>query len=144
MALPLEVLADLEIAVDGENIDVQADGDRIVVDLSTLEAGRRLVAGFPFSRNWSSKASADRLQDALQIAGLTVDIQLQGDLIARMGEGARPGRLARALNLKGLELRPAQSLRAVVRRRPFVTTLVVGGLFVLIGWLVARLLRSNG
>jgi len=142
MSLPLEVLADLQIAIDGEDIDVQADGDRIVMDLSSLEAGRRLLAGYPFA-NLRFGTSASRLQDALQIAGLTVDVQLRGDLIARMGEGARPGRLARALSLEGFELRPAQSARAIVRRRPFVTTLVLGGLFLLIGWLVARLVQSN-
>ncbi len=142
MSLPLEVLADLQIAIDGEDVDVQADGDRIVIDLSSLEAGRRLLAGYPFA-TVRSGSSASRLQDALQIAGLTVDVQLRGNLLARMGKGARPGRLARALNLEGFELRPAQSARAIVRRRPFVTTLVLGGLFLLVGWLVARLVRSN-
>lgn len=142
MALPLEVLADLEIAVDGEAVDVQADGDRIVIDLSSLEAGRRLLTGFPLPTGRHG-GDTDRLHDALQIAGLTVDVQLQGDLVARMGAGARPGRLARVLNLKGVELRPAQSVRAVVRRRPFAATLVIGGLFLLIGWLVARIVQRN-
>ncbi len=141
MALPLEVLADLQIAIDGEDVDVQADGRRIVVDLSSLEAGRRLLSGYPLS-NGSHAEPTDRLHDALQIAGLTVEVRLQGDLLARMGKGAQPGRLGRILNLRGVELRPVRSLRAVVHRRPVAATLVIGGIFLLVGWLVARVVSE--
>lgn len=141
MALPLEVFADLQLSVDGEDVSVQADGRRIVVDLATLEAGQRMLAGHPFSAV-RRPASTGRLHDVLQIAGLTLEVRLRGDTIARMGAGARPGRVAQFLRLDGIELRPARSLRVVARERPVLTALVIGGLFALLGWGLARLFRS--
>lgn len=141
MALPLEVLADLRLAVDGEDINIQADGNRIVVDLPSLRAGRRLLAAQPFSGDRRSR-STEQLHDALQIAGLTAEVRLQGDVIARIGAGARPGRLGRLLSVDGIEVRATPSLRAAARQRPFTTALVVGGLAFALGWLVVRLWRS--
>ena len=141
MALPLEVLADLQLTVDGEDIDIQADGDHVVVNLPSLRAGRRLLTDPPISASQRPAATA-RIHDAFQIAGLTVEVQLRGDTVSRVGEEAVPGRLGRLLNLHGVELRPARSLRTVARRRPLVTALVIGGIAFLIGWLLARILRS--
>lgn len=141
MALPLEVLADLQLALDGEHIDIQADGDRIVVNLPSLRAGRQLLAAEPIAR-WPQRAR-QRAQEALDVAGLTLEVQLQGDAIAIVGAEARPGRAARLLRLDGVELRPAQTLRKVARERPLLTAAVVGGLLVFLGWLVARLTRSE-
>ena len=141
MALPLEVLADLQVAIDGEAIDVQANGDRVVVDLPSLRAGRRILAAYPFS-SAKRPRSTDRLDDALQIAGLTVEVRLQGETVARIGEEAQPGQLARLLNLNGIEVRPASSLRATARQRPIAATVVIGGLLLLVGWLVSRAWRT--
>ncbi|HKL89511.1 MAG TPA: hypothetical protein VJ884_10950 [Salinibacter sp.] len=141
MALPLEVLADLQVAIDGEAIDVQANGDRVVVDLPSLRAGRRILAAYPFS-SAKRPRSTDRLHDALQIAGLTVEVRLQGETVARIGEEAQPGQLARLLNLNGIEVRPASSLRATARQRPIAATVVIGGLLLLVGWLVSRAWRT--
>jgi hypothetical protein len=141
MALPLEVLADLRLAVDGENINIQADGERIVVDLPSLRAGRRLLAAQPLSGSRRPQ-STEQLHDALEIAGLTAEVRLQGDVIARIGAGAQPGRLGQLLRMGGIELRAAPSLRAAARRRPLTTALVVGGLAFVLGWLVVRLWRS--
>jgi hypothetical protein len=141
MALPLEVLADLQLAVDGEPIDIQADGDRIVVNLPSLQAGRRLLAAEPIAR-WPQQASR-RAQEALDLAGLTLVVQLRGDVIAVVGAGAEPGRAARLLRLDGVELRPAQTLRLAARQRPLFTAAVIGGLLVFIGWLVARIMSSE-
>lgn len=141
MALPLEVLADLQVAVDGEAVNVQADGDHVVVDLPSLRAGRRILAAYPIS-SAKRPRSTDRLHDALQIAGLTVEVRLQGETVARIGEGAQPGRLARLLNLGGIEVRPTSSLRAAARQRPVATTVVVGGLVLLVGWILVRAWRT--
>lgn len=137
MALPLDVLADLQIAIDGETVDVQADGDHVVVDLPSLRAGRRILQAYPISASRRPRATR-RLDDVLQIAGLTVEVRLRGETVARVGEGATPGRLARLLNLGGIEVRPASSLRATARQRPVATAVIVGGLVLLIGWLLVR------
>jgi hypothetical protein len=141
MPLPLEVFADLQVAIDGEDVDVQADGDHVIVNLPSLRAGRRILNAYPLSAGKRPR-STDRVHDALQIAGITVEVRLQGETVARIGEGARPGRLARLFNLGGIEVRPTSSLRATARRRPIATTLVVGGLVALVAWLLVRAWRS--
>lgn len=136
MSLPLDVLADLRLAVDGEPIEIRGTGDHIVVDLPSLRAGRRLLASGPFVTDRAQ--TTGRLHEALDLAGLTVEIRLRGDPVARLGAGARPGALGRILNLDGVDVRPTRPLRAAVRRRPLVTAGVVIGLLVLLGWWLLR------
>lgn len=137
MALPLEVLADLQLVVDGEDIDIRGTGDRIVVDLSSLRAGRRLLASGPFTSGQRARTTG-RIHEALGIAGLTVEVRLRGDPIARLGAEAQPGAFGRLLNLDGIELRPTRPVKAVLRRRPVLTTVVVVGLLVGLGWWLFR------
>ncbi len=138
MSRPLEVLADLQLAVDGEEISIRGEGDRLVVDLPSLRAGRRLVRSGPFALE-TDPDPMTRLHDVLEGTGLSVEVRLQGDPVARAGAGAEPGLLSRALNLGPVELRPAQSVRRVVRRRPILAAAVIVGLVVLLGWIVRRL-----
>ena len=132
MSLPLKVLADLQLAVDGEDIDIRGTGDRIVIDLPSLRAGRRLLASGPFATDCAQ--TTGRVHEALRISGLTAEVRLRGDSIARIGAGARPGSFGRLLNLDGVEVRPTQPVRAALRRRPLVTAAVVLGLLFLLGW----------
>lgn len=136
MALPLEVLADLRLAVDGENIDIRGTGDRIVVDLPTLRAGRRLLSSGPFASDRAR--TTGRVHEALAMSGITAEVRLQGDPVARIGAEARPGALGRLLQLEGVEVRPTPTLRATLRRRPFVTAAVVVGVLTLLGWWLLR------
>jgi hypothetical protein len=136
MALPLEVLADLRLAVDGEDIDIRGTGDHIVVDLPSLRAGRRLLSSGPFATNRAR--TTGRIHEALRISGLSAEVRLQGDTIARIGAGARPGPLGRILNLDGVDVRLSRPLRAALRRRPLVTAAVVVGLLVVLGWWLLR------
>jgi hypothetical protein len=136
MALPLEVLADLQLAIDGEEIDIRGNGDHIVVDLPSIRAGRRLLTSGPFARN--RPQTTTRLHEALRLAGLTAEMRLSGDPIARVGAGARPGSFAQLLNLDGVELQLTRPLRAAIRRRPIVTASVVVGLLLVLGWWLLR------
>lgn len=136
MSLPLEVLADLRLTVDGEDIEIRGTGDRVVVDLPSLRAGRRLLASGPFAGNRAR--TTGRVHEALQISGLTAEVRLQGDPIARLGAEARPGAIGRLLSLDGVEVRPTPPVRAALRRRPLITAGVILGLLVLIGWWVFR------
>ncbi|WP_232797892.1 hypothetical protein [Salinibacter altiplanensis] len=133
MALPLEVLADLQLAVDGEDIDIRGTGDRIVVDLPSLRAGRRLLASGPFASGQRARTTG-RVHEALHISGLTVEVRLRGDPVARLGADAQPGAVGRFLNLDGVELQPVRPLRAALRRRPVLAAVVIGGLLVGLGW----------
>lgn len=137
MALPLEVLADLHLAVDGEDVEIRGDGDRIVVDLPTLRAGRRLLTHGPLATG-NRERSLKRANEALRIAGLTVDIRLDGETIARAGAQARPSGIARLLQLGDIEVRPVQPLKSEARRRPLLTAAVLAGLVALLAWLFFR------
>ncbi|MFB6098731.1 MAG: hypothetical protein ABEK84_06415 [Salinibacter sp.] len=136
MALPLEVLADLRLAVDGEEIEIRGTGDHLVVDLPSLRAGRRLLASGPFATD--RPTTTHRLHEALRSSGLSGEVRLRGDPIARIGAGARPGTLGRLLNLDGVEVRPTRPLRAAARRRPLLTATIVLGLVALLGWWLVR------
>jgi len=137
MALPLEVLADLHLAVDGEDVEIRGDGDRIVVDLPTLRAGRRLLTHGPLATG-DRERSLKRVNEALQIAGLTVDIRLDGETIARVGSRARPSGFARLLKLGNIEVRPVQPLKREAGRRPLLTAAILAGLVALVTWLLFR------
>lgn len=137
MALPLEVLADLQLAVDGDDIDIRGTGDRIVVDLPNLRAGRRLLTSGPFASGQRARTTG-RIHEALRISGLTAEVQLRGDPVARLGADARPGGVGRLLNLDGIEVQPTRPLRAALRRRPILTVLVVAGLLLALGWWLFR------
>ncbi|MFB6274206.1 MAG: hypothetical protein ABEL51_15070 [Salinibacter sp.] len=136
MALPLEVLADLQLAVDGEEIDIRGTGDHIVVDLPSLRAGRRFLTSGPFATDQAR--TTGRVHEALELSGLSGEVRLQGDPIARIGAGAQPGALGRLFGFEGVEVRPARPLRAAIRRRPVLTAAVLFGLLALIGWLLLR------
>jgi len=138
MPLPLDVLADLQLAVDGEEISIRGDGDRLVVDLPSLRAGRRLLQSGPFALE-TEPTPVTQLHEVLGGAGVSVEVRLQGDPIARMGAGAEPGLLSRALNLGAVELRPTRSVLRAMQRRPVLTAAVIAGLVVLLGWMVRRL-----
>jgi hypothetical protein len=137
MALPLEVLADLELAVDGENVQIRGDGDRIVVDLPSLRAGRRLVTHGPLATG-DRERRLRQVNEALRIAGITVDVRLGGDVIARIGEGARPSTVSRLLRLGDVEVRTGPSVKSAARERPLVTAGVVAGLVAFLAWLFFR------
>lgn len=136
MSLPLEVLADLRLAVDGEDIEIRGTGDHVVVDLPSLRAGRRLLSSGPFATDRGR--ATGRIHEALDLSDITVEVRLRGDPIARLGAGARPGTLGRFLSLDGVEVRPTRPVRAAVRRRPLVTAGVILGLLVLVGWWLLR------
>jgi hypothetical protein len=141
MARPLEVLADLQLAVDGENIAIQSDGGRVVVELPTLQAGRRVLEAVPFASR-SQARSTRQAQEALSEVGLTLEIRLDGEVVAVLGREAQPGRFGDFLPTGGIEIRPAGTVRHAARTRPLLTAAVVGGVIVLVGWLGIRLFRS--
>lgn len=140
MAQPLEVLADLQLAVDGKDVDIQADGDHIVVDVPSLQVGRRLMSSGPLAQGGAR--TSRRVHKALSGTGLSAEIRLNGTPFARLGRGAHPGRLERLFGLPGVELSPTEPVRAAARRRPLFTAAVLLGLVLLIGRLVVRYVRS--
>jgi hypothetical protein len=117
MARALSVLADLSLALDGEDVKIQGDGDRIVIDLPSFKAGRALLRAGPFAQQ-QRQAGLIQANALLQEAGLTVDVRYAGEVIGRIGAEAQPSAVSRLLQVGGVEVRPTRSLRAAVRRRP--------------------------
>jgi hypothetical protein len=137
MALPLEVLADLSLNVDGEDVKVRGEGDRVVVDLPNLRAGRRLLMAGPFRRGQRERTTR-RIHEALRLADITMEVRLHGDVIARVGAEARPNAVARLLNLGDIEVRPVQPIATTARRRPLLTLGIASALAGLLAWLFFR------
>jgi hypothetical protein len=117
MARALSVLADLSLDLDGEDIAIRGDGDRVIIDLPSLQAGRALAQAGPFSRN-GRRAGLATLNVFLRETDLTVDVRYAGETVVRLGAQAQPNAVARLLNLGDVEVRPAKSVRAAFRRRP--------------------------
>lgn len=134
MARALHVLADLSLALDDEDIAIRGDGDRIVVDLPSLAAGRKLLQAGPFSPS-QRRSGLAKVNTVLRETGLTIEFHYAGEAIARLGTEARPGAIAQALNLGDVEVRPAQSLRAAARRRPALTLGLAAALAALLSFL---------
>ena len=86
---PLSVTANLSVTVDGVDLAVHADGDRIRVQVPSVWAGARVLLAVP--------EGGDGLAAALEATGLTVEIRVGSAVIAVAGAGATPGRLARLL-----------------------------------------------
>lgn len=137
MPLPLEILADLQLSVNGEPIDVRGDGDRVVIDLPTLRAGRTVINSGPFAGP-NRRKRVEQLHEALSLAGITAEVRLRGDTIARIGAGASPSRLMKALNVGPVEVRPGTSVLSVVKERPLLAVAAAAGLAGLIAWIVSR------
>lgn len=133
MSHSLDILADLLLTVDGADVPIRGTGDRIVIDLPNLRTGRRMLAAGPFAAGQRAEGIA-RANDLLAEAGLTLDVRLDGSVLARLGATARPNAVGRLLNLGAAEVRPVQPVWAAARRRPGLVlglvagTAVVGGL----------------
>jgi hypothetical protein len=133
----VEVLADLMLTVEGEDIAIRGEGKRIVIDLPSLGAGRKLLYAGPFTQAQRT-ASTTRAHEVLTKQGLALEVRYQGDVVARLGAGARPSAIARVLNLGTVEVRPAQPVVTAARRRPGLTLGIGALLAVLVGFFLFR------
>lgn len=120
MARPIDVIADLSLAIDGEAIDVRGDGRRIVLDLPSLRAGRKLLYDLPMEGP-TRKRRIKELDRFLRASDLTIEVRLAGDMIARLGSGAKPNATARLLNLGEVEVSASQTARSAARQNPGIT-----------------------
>ena len=132
---PLSVVADLDLSVDGEEVSIDAEGDVIVVQVPSARAGARLLQSGPFAAGQRGK----RLRQTsrmLRAVGLTLEVRVEGDVVARLGKDARAGSLARLLQLRNVEMRPGHVFRRTLRSSVWewsvaagITGLVLAGLY---------------
>ena len=140
MARALSVLADLSLALDDEDIAIRGDGDRVIIDLPSLQAGRALFQAGPFAQT-ERRAGLATLNTVLRETELTVDVRYAGETVVRLGAEAQPNAVGRLLNLGDVEVRPAQSVRAAFRRRP---GLLLGVLAAAVAFATYIFFRSSG
>jgi hypothetical protein len=117
MARPFDIEADLDLVVDGEAVTVEGTGDTIVIDVSSLDAAQHLLNTAPLQGR-SPRERITRASNLLRTAGLTAEVRMQGDTIARIGADAQAGSIGRLLNLPDVEVRAGSTVRKAVRQRP--------------------------
>lgn len=134
MARALSVLADLSLTLDDEEIAIRGDGDRVIVDLPSLQAGRALFQAGPFPQH-SRRTGLAALNVFLRETDLTIEVRYAGETVVRLGAQAQPNAVARLLNLGEAEVHPGRSLRAAARRRPGLTLGVAAAVAALFSFL---------
>jgi hypothetical protein len=114
MVKPLDIYARLIVTTAGHQMNVQADGRLIIIELPSLLAGRELF------KLWRSRHERGKFLDAVRAMMTHRDWQLEFHLnnrmIARLGVGIRPSLSSWLLGLNPLELRPMQMLWAIASR----------------------------
>jgi hypothetical protein len=104
---PIDVTADLVLTVDGEPVRVESYTDLVSVELASVRAAVRLL-----------RRHGDRggdLPDLLAAAGLTVEVTVDGTVVARAGADVDAGPLERSLGYSSVGLRPLGWLLAILR-----------------------------
>ena len=107
---PLEVTANLSVTVDGVDLAVHADGDRVRVQVPSVWAGARVLQA-------ALDSGGDGLAAALEATGLTAEIRVGSAVIAVAGAGVTPGRLARLLPVGSVKVRARALAAAALRVR---------------------------
>ena len=131
MLHPLNVVADLALSVDEADVQVTADGDVIVLELPDVRAARKLLQTAPAGRSRAERLA--QIHDLLTAAGLTVEVWLHDEILARLGKNARPGGTSRLFRLGNLEVRPGRSLASAARRKPGTVAALLAGFASLLG-----------
>jgi len=99
---PLTVATDdLTLAVDGIELDVRSTGDRLFVEVPTVRAAVRLA------RSLASETDATAPTRFLVATDLSVEVRVRGRTVAVLGATARPGPVARWLDVAPAEPRVA-------------------------------------
>ncbi|MFC7249763.1 hypothetical protein ACFQJ5_07925 [Halomicroarcula sp. GCM10025324] len=105
----LAIDCDLDVTIDGTTVNVLGYEDLVAVDCPSVRSAVDLARRH---RTESMDAAA-----ALASTGLTAELRVRGVPLARVGDGARPSRLAQWLGLGPVELVPEGALLAAVTRR---------------------------
>jgi len=104
---PLSVTtADLTLTVDGTQLPIKSAGDRLFLEVPTVRAALRLVRGLP------ADADATGVTKLLLATDLAFEVRVRGRTVAVVGTTARPGPLARWLDVSPAEPRLAGVISA--------------------------------
>lgn len=118
---PLTVETDLDLTIDGSQIDVHSTGDRLYVEFPSLRAARTALTGLPPKR-------VSGVVSLLKETDLTIEVRSRNRTVLALGTDAPAGAVSRWLGAAPAQIRVAglaaalgQELAAGVRavRRRF-------------------------
>jgi hypothetical protein len=106
-AAPLSVETDLTLTVDGTPVELQSTGERLFLEVPTLQTALQLAR--------DGETLRDRVSEVLTLTDLTVEVRVRGATVAVAGSEATPGPLSRELGVDPVEVRIGGGVAAVGR-----------------------------
>ena len=117
----LVVEADLDLTVDGHPVAVRGDGERLTIAVDSAATAARLFrSGRPGARFVRS------VTDTLDALGVDVEVTVGGRSVLAAGPSAQAGRIARAVGLEAVEVRPPVEATLVAAGLAFLGGLALG------------------
>lgn len=107
MARLLSVEADLTATVDGQAVEIDGYGDRVVLSFPTVAAARRARESID-----ALPVPFDSLAAAAEV-GVDVDIRIRGASVARLGPDVRAGPLSKLVGAAPARVSLVGLLRAL-------------------------------
>jgi CO/xanthine dehydrogenase Mo-binding subunit len=101
------VETDLTLTVDGTPVELRSTGERLFLEVPTLQTALRLAR--------DGEGLRDRVSQVLTITDLTVEVRVRGATVAVAGHEATPGALSRELGVDPVEIRVGGGVAAVGR-----------------------------
>ncbi|MEM1108162.1 MAG: hypothetical protein AAGH99_05660 [Planctomycetota bacterium] len=108
---PLHVSGTVNVEADGHAFTVEAQGERIAIDLPSVAAMRSLL------QNPGDKNLLNLLTGQLQQNDLDLVIQLKGQPVATLGKSADPGAFEKVFKLEGVDISFRDLARVWFKRR---------------------------
>ncbi len=125
----LDIESSLQLEIDGETADIRGEGDTLVIDVPSRHMARSFLSGLPPAGR--KRKTVRQMDDLLQAVGLTIDIRVEGDTVAKAGRRAKPGGLSRLVGLP-VEV-PVSAVVAELKQRPKAVAGFAFGVAVLLG-----------
>ena len=109
--IALDVVGEVKAVLRDDTVLITAARDTILIDLPRWRLG--FVSWRQSGKRAQREKALGRVHATLQHTDLTVDFQLTGRNVARLGAKAHPGLLSWVLGVRPLQIRPFAVLRLI-------------------------------
>ncbi len=103
MAKPLDIAGSVSISANDQQMRFWGDGEIVHLNLENSSAGAQLLKLTPAKD--SKKQLLAKIHQSLCFADITLQVDLNGRMIGRLGKRARPGLWSRILGLGPMQIR---------------------------------------
>lgn len=117
----LLVDADLDLTVDGHPVAIRGRGEHVTIAVDTPATAWRL-----FRANRPGRHLVRAVTDTLEQFGVDVEVTVGGRSVAAAGPSAQAGRIATAIGLDAIEIRPPAEAVWVGAGLAFLAGLALG------------------